>query len=155
MENRYYNEAFDIDNTADELFVQARNGYYDDNPAALDYIRNILNAEHKDDKAKLVDYMRSAVDEKDDSFSVSQMKLDMINGCGIEEVDVGTADNAIMMNITYDDESVAISLLTDTQSGGIHMSRDDFFGMTQDDFTKVINGAYFYSMEDIETEQER
>lgn len=155
--NRYYEPSLDLDGTAEELYVQARNGYIE-NPEALHRISEILSAEGESDKAERVSYMEERENEDTSLYSVAQMKLDFMDGQygGIDDVAIAEGLN---LTVVSERDTVLVSLTRFEQeenedvlsTGAASMSLDEFKKMTRADFERFVNEVNAYNM----VEQER
>lgn len=115
----------DLDGTADELFIMARNGYIED-IEQLEAIRDILGnpVEGKEDKARLVSYMvereRNDQDPNVDTslYNIGQMKMDFLDG--ISEIDELEIEDGLYLTIVPDRDDVLMSLscYRDGEEGG-------------------------------------
>lgn len=156
MENKYYEPALDLDGTADELFVQARNGYIDD-PVALDYLVEILNREGKAESAQYVGFIAEREREDDpQSYSLAQMKIDAADGLFELADDVSLReDGSLKLSVAHDARTETIQItLVETQDNGKEyigvntISTGDFYGMTGDQFNHQIGETLNYGMQE-------
>lgn len=157
--NRYYEPDLDLDGTAEELFVQARNGYIE-NPDALHRLAEILEQENRAEEAERVRYMEEREREEDtDFYSVAQMKLDFMDGIGgIDDVAI---EDGLNLSVMYEpsNDNVVVSLSRMEQdgnedvlsTGAASMTLDEFKQMSRADFERFVGEVNFYNM----VEQER
>lgn len=157
--NRYYEPDLDLDGTAEELFVQARNGYIE-NPDALHRLAEILEQESRAEEAERVRYMEEREREEDtDLYSVAQMKLDFMDGIGgIDDVAI---EDGLNLSVMYEpsNNNVVVSLSRMEQdgnedvlsTGAASMTLDEFKQMSRADFERFVGEVNAYNME----EQER
>ena len=69
---RYYEPELDLDGTADEIFIQARNGYIKSSEV-LGRIQEILTAENKMEEAQYVGILKEIAEEDGtESYSLAQ-----------------------------------------------------------------------------------
>ena len=150
--NHYYYPEFDLDGTADELFVQARNGYIE-SPEALAQVQEILSnpAEKKTEQAFYVGILKEIAEDKGDQpYVFAQMKKDILDGVHPEEVSL--RDGLTLEVLRDGNDSVVIDLrdysAEDDASfvGGHSMSQDEFLKMTAQEFTETVNSIYAYNM---------
>jgi len=166
MPNRYYEPELEIDGTADELFIQARNNYVED-PEALHRISEILDQEGKTEEAERVRYMEQREREDREPYSVGQMKLDFMDGLhgGVDDVEIS---DGLRMTVTYEkrDDTVVISLdrMDSTEeadvrySGANSIPLSEFKTFTKKDFDSFVGQTLAYNMlevERVEKERER
>lgn len=157
--NRYYEPDLDLDGTAEELFVQARNGYIE-NPDALHRLVEILEQENRAEEAERVRYMEEREREEDtDLYSVAQMKLDFMDGIGgIDDVAI---EDGLNLSVMYEpsNDNVVVSLSRMEQdgnedvlsTGAASMTLDEFKQMSRADFERFVGEVNAYNM----VEQER
>lgn len=151
MVNQYYDKDLDIDGSADELFIQARNGYIS-NIDALRKIEEILRGENKYEQAEYVGILREI-----EEFSQSgknpmfpQFKKDILDGCGSEEVRLR---DGLSLNVLNDRGEIAISLQeapTDDfpcgRCGGSSIPVERFMKLNAKEFDELVNSLYAYGM---------
>ena len=154
---RMYDERLGEEyHTADDWFVQARNGYIDA-PVVLDAIKDLLNgeADRSDDEAfkamrreqaERVGYMaareRAEVAPEIDTshYNVEQMKLDFMDGIGgIDEAEIA---DGVYLSATFERQNgvvlISIRDCSDPDrgdgTGAVAIPLPDFKGMNQKDF---------------------
>lgn len=158
MPNRYYEPQFEIDGTAEELFVQARNGYIE-NPDALHRISEILTLENMTEEAERVGYMEEREREDGNNlYSVAQMKLDMLDGHGgIDDVAIADGVNlTVMYEPNNDTVAWQVSQIAEEGNEEVYseasnsISFDEFKAMSQQDFERIVNETMYYNMNEIE-----
>jgi len=155
-ENHYYEPAFDFNNTADELYIQARNNYIE-NPDALHRLKEILTQEGKSEAAERVGYMEEREKEDTSLFSVAQMKVDFMDNCGgIDEVAIS---DSVFLTVTFEprDNMVIVSLIqiqdddeTIYLTGASTIPFEKFKLMSRVDFDRFVGEILFYSMNELE-----
>ncbi|BAL01902.1 hypothetical protein OBV_p-00470 (plasmid) [Oscillibacter valericigenes Sjm18-20] len=160
--NRYYEPELQIDGTAEELFLQARNGYMN-NPQALDRLKEILDAENRIDEAQRVGFMADREREAGDfSYSVAAMKLDALDG--IYELADGVKirdDGSLRLSVTHENGQIAIFLAAygdgdEPDRTGVNTISDaEFLAMSRADFERFVNETFAYSMQEVERDTER
>lgn len=148
------------DLTANDWFVQARNGY-EDNPAVLDAIKDLLNgeADRSDDEAfkamrheqaERVGYMaareRAEADQGIDTslYNVEQMKLDFMDGIGgIDEAEI--SDGVYLSAIIEMGDGMVLVSVRDCSdpdrgysTGATAIPFADFKSMNQKDFDCIV-----------------
>lgn len=147
---RYYEPELDLDGTADELFIQARNGYID-NPEALHRVAEILTLEGKTEKAERVRFMEEREKEDDALYSVAGMKLDFMDGLngGCDEVQI---QDGLYLTVMFEpsNQTVCVSLRhiddEDSSIGSTALSLEDFKKMSRKDFELLTGQIFYYNM---------
>jgi len=145
MENRYYKPEWDLDGTADELFIQARNNYIDD-AEALKCIAEILIQEGKTDKAKYVTLLQKMAENEDIEYPVYRYQKDILDGCGSEEVTWGDTDIVISV---MEDRGEVLIVMTDNDEntqGGAMFPTERFMEFEQKDFEEALGAIRYYNM---------
>ena len=158
--NRYYYPDLDLDGTADELFVQARNGYIED-PAALAQLQEILSnpVEQKTEQAFYVGVLKEIAEDKGDQpYVFAQMKKDILDGVQPEEVSL-RAGVPMELEVRREAENVLIALTaTDIEAsaiGATSVTVDQFLNMSAEDFERTVNEVYAHNMAKVEREPDR
>lgn len=167
METRYYEPELDLDGTAEELFIQARNNYID-NPEALAKISEILSTEadlaekkgldatERRTQATLVNFMKEREEEVEKDFSVSHMKIDFMNGgCGggLDEYALNEERN-LFLSIMFEpsDNFVIVSLRTikdedePDEVGAVRIPLEEFKTFSRRRLDVLIGEILNYSM---------
>lgn len=150
METRYYEPNFDLDGTADELFIQARNGYIS-NPEALHRVAEILTLEGKAEKSERVGYLEEREKEDGSLYSVAGMKLDFMDGVngGCDEVQI---EDGLYLSVMFEPSNsmVCVSLRhidgEDYSVGTTALSLNDFKKMSRKDFEHLTGQIFYYNM---------
>jgi len=155
-ENHYYEPIFDFNNTADELYIQARNNYIE-NPDALHRLKEILTQEGKSEAAERVGYMEEREKEDTSLFSVAQMKVDFMDNCGgIDEVAIS---DSVFLTVTFEprDNMVIVSLIqiqdddeTIYLTGASTIPFEKFKLMSRAGFDRFVGEILFYGMNELE-----
>lgn len=150
--NHYYYPDLDLNGTAEELFIQARNGYIED-PAALAQLQEILSnpVEQKADQAFYVGILKEIAEDKGEQpYVFAQIKKDILDG--VHPGEVSLRDGLTLVVLRDGNDSVVIDLrdysAEDDASfvGGHSMSQDEFLKMTAQEFTETVNSIYAYNM---------
>lgn len=146
---QYYEPNLGLSGTADELFIQARNGYID-SVEALGKLQEILSnpVENKADKAFYVGVLKEIAETTGkDGQIYAQMKKDILDGVNPEEV---TLREGLTLEVFKDRDEVVISLqeITDEafSMGGLTLPASEFLAMNAKEISTVVNEAYFYTM---------
>ena len=150
METRYYEPNLDLDGTADELFIQARNGYIS-SPEALHRVAEFLTLEDKTDKAERVRFMEEREKEDGSQYSVAGMKLDFMDGVngGCDEVQI---EKGLYLSVMFEPSNsmVCVSLRhtdgEDNSVGSATLSLDEFKKMSRADFESLTGQIFYYNM---------
>jgi len=153
----YYHEAaLDLDGTADELYIQARNNYIE-NPDALHRLKEILTQEGKSEAAERVGYMEEREREDTSLFSIAQMKVDFMDNCGgIDEVAIS---DSVFLTVTFEprDNMVIVSLIqiqdddeTIYLTGASTIPFEKFKLMSRAGFDRFVGEILFYGMNELE-----
>lgn len=150
METRYYEPNFDLDGTADELFIQARNGYIS-NPEALHRVAEILTLEGKAEKSERVGYLEEREKEDGSLYSVAGMKLDFMDGVngGCDEVQI---EDGLYLTVMFEPshQTVCVTLRhidgEDVSVGTTALSLNDFKKMSRKDFEHLTGQIFYYNM---------
>lgn len=157
MTNRYYNGQYDFDGTLAELYTQVRNGYIMDKNA-IECICDIAVMEKnmksnpytsvsEEMLTRLPIYLERA-NEADCKYQLGQYKLDILDGCGIEEK---LADNEnITLTLQKEQDKVLLCLEEITEdgyyTGANAVSVNDFINLEYKDFEKFVDETYAYGM---------
>ncbi|MGN0414453.1 MAG: hypothetical protein ACI4FX_03050 [Agathobacter sp.] len=150
METRYFEKKLDLDGTADELFIQARNGYISE-PEALHRVAEILTLEGKSDKAERVGYMEEREKEDGSLYSVAGMKLDFMDGVsgGCDEVQI---EEGLYLSVMFEpcNQTVCVSLRyidgEDISVVSRPLTLNEFKRMSREDFDRLVNYIYYYNL---------
>ena len=149
----YYIPEFDFNDTADQLFVQARNGYIESAPA-LQKLEEILRSpwEGKTDKANYVHVLLEyAEDDGKDPWILARFKKDILDGCGSEDVMIG---DTYTLSVVNDRGHVIASVLEAPseefpygRTGAAAVDTDAFMAYTAEDFRNLVNSVIYYQMD--------
>lgn len=156
MPNHYYEPDLGLSGTADELFIQARNGYIE-NPEALAKLQEILSnpVEQKTEQAFYVGILKEIAEDKGEQpYVFAQMKKDILDGVNPEEVQLR---EGLTLEVMRYRDSIVIDLREDTAersaTGGFAASVDRFLNMNAQDFERAINEVYAHNMVEQEREE--
>lgn len=170
IENQYYRPQYNLDGTADDLFIQARNGYITD-PDALREIQNILCMEKAFKKAEYVGYLADQIEEEQSfdcsRYSLNQLKIDFLNKTG--GLDSVTLEDGTSLYISSDFQSDVIISLSKTvheedelvtYENSITLDFQDFYKLSRQSFDLLLNSIHFYMQETdrepaMETQEDR
>lgn len=153
-EAKYYEPMLNFDGTAEELFIQARNGYIED-PGALHQIGKYLVQEGKTNEAERVGYMEERQREDISLYSIAQMKLDFMDGyCkGIEDVAIS---DTTFLSVAFEsrDNIIIVSISQVIQdgeediyfNGASTIPFDKFKNMSRADFERFVGEINAYCM---------
>lgn len=169
MENRYYEKELDLNGTAEELYIQARNNYIENHEAlkkiyeiligeAIMSERKGLDATELRTKAEKVKFMELRERDTCSDFSIDQMKIDFMNGgCGggLDDFSIRD-DNSLKLSVFFEphNSSVQISLNEITEegysTGATSLPLDEFKKCSRKDFDNVVNQIYALAMQPAE-----
>lgn len=164
---RYYEPELDLDGTADEIFIQARNGYIKSSEV-LGRIQEILTAENKMEKVQYVGILKEIAEEDGtESYSLGTMKKDCLDGMYELIGDAPINDDGTLLLSVYNDLDALIGLLprntiivslieenNDSISHGVgSLSKEEFLRMTPKEFDGFVGQVYGLNM--VKTEKER
>lgn len=159
--NRYYEPELDLDGTAEEFYIQARNNYIE-NPDILHRISEILSQEGRMEEAERVSFMEERERELNtELYSVAQMKLDFMDGNmggGVDDIEIGEGHN-LTVQFEPHDSTVIVALRSEWQdgdelvlsTGASSIPLNEFKQMSRADFERFVGEVNAYSM----IEQER
>lgn len=157
MPNRYYEPELDLNGTADELFVQARNGYIE-SPEALAKVQEILSNpdEQKTEQAFYVGVLREIAENEGNDYQVyAQMKKDILDDVQPEEV---ALRDGLTLEVRKEQDNVLIAL---TESGADREATgasavpvEQFLAMSAHDISVFVGEVYAYNMVEAEREEE-
>lgn len=144
---RYYYPELDLDGTADELFVQARNGYIEE-PEALAKVQEILSnaVEKKYDKAFYIGVLKEiAEDDGQKSYVFAQMKKDILDGVNPEEVQ---RPDGLVIEVRRERDEVLIALHDYERDavGAASVSVEKFLFMSAKEFEEEIHAIYYFDL---------
>lgn len=159
-ERKYYIPEYDINGTADELFIEASDFYDTCSVEKLEMIAKILNDEaiqngdsSFSEKAILVQAIADceSVDKSTlecPNLNIAQMKVDLLRYDNIFDIDdIGFNDDGnLHLTVMVDRGDVAIYFRGEVESGktittlenSLSVPKDDFLAMSQKDFDRTI-----------------
>lgn len=149
MEKKYFNENLDIDGTAEELYIQARNGYLD-REDTLEKVADILYGEGLDEKGDAVMAFREELDDQPGEIPFGRIKADIHRdyvGFIVNEEPFG--DDAVMY-VSYDDRKDDVIVWLEgrgnyPRGNSFAMTRSKFESLSRKDFERECNEAWFYA----------
>lgn len=164
----YYIPELDINGSAEELFIEVRNGYCDNQPDKIAKIAELIENEAKvnndTDLAKKAVIVRAAhelaVSDKTNPLNVAQMKYDILVNDGIFDVDGVPLDDSgnVVLTVSCDRDNVVFSaydVYTDgneqvTATGGFSVPKEKFLQYTQKDFDATVGSILCNNMIEME-----
>lgn len=157
-ENHYYNKELNIDGTADELYIEVRNGYRED-IEEIDKISEILLGEGKTDKAMYCLFEIESIRNKQNNeyFNFAAVKQDYLlnkmdnpdnNYPRFYKDDIDLGDNIFGTIEKTPEGSIAFYIQNNDDSRVNYMTMPEkaFLDMTEDDIKRKINELLFYSI---------
>ena len=146
------------DASPEELYEEVLLGYVTDR-GELETIKEILQLNHWDDQAKIVQYFIDEIDEEKqygNNYNISRMKIDIAQGyknAGFKDVGWGEVNWGLDC---YVDGDYVIIILTDPEtwvSDGDRVPISEFMNMTRDDFDTWVGQLRFYGNFESEDEE--
>lgn len=157
-ENRYYEPELDLDGTAEELFIQARNGYIE-SPEALAKLQEILSnaVENKTEEAFYVGVLKEIAETEGTEYHpYAVAKKDILDDVNPE--DISERDGlTVEIRKEQDNVLVAVSEFTEEReaTGATAIPVEQFVNMTAQDISRTVNEVYAYNMVEQEREEDR
>lgn len=157
-ENRYYEPELDLDGTAEELFIQARNGYIE-SPEALAKLQEILSSavENKTEEAFYVGVLKEIAETEGTEYHpYAVAKKDILDDVNPE--DISERDGlTVEIRKEQDNVLVAVSEFTEEReaTGATAIPVEQFVNMTAQDISRTVNEVYAYNMVEQEREEDR
>lgn len=168
FENKYYIPELDINGTAEELFIEVRNGYCDKQPEKIakiaELIENEAQVNHDSELTHKAEIVRAAHEVAtsdvsglaDKRMNVAQMKYDLLTNDNIYDIDEVPLDDLgdTTASVKYENDTVLISV-SDTYKdgndtvyaqGASSYTREEFLNFSQTDFNAAIGSIIAYSM---------
>ena len=148
MEKHYYDEALDLDGTADELFNQTR---YIESHEAMRKIETWLREEGKLEKARAVAAYDERLDDLEDDIPFGGMKSDICDGYkGViaDDVVYGESDEGPIIfsaELDRDEEFITFWVHSEKSIGTFKLEVQKFMDMSRKDFISQVNAAWFYA----------
>lgn len=167
-ENKYYIPELDINGTAEELFIEVRNGYCDKQPEKIakiaELIENEAQVNHDSELTHKAEIVRAAHEVAtadasglaDKRMNVAQMKYDLLTNDSIYDINEVPLDDlgGTTASVKYENDTVLISV-SDTYKdgndtvyaqGASSYTREEFLNFSQTDFNAAIGSIIAYSM---------
>lgn len=168
FENKYYIPELDINGTAEELFIEVRNGYCDKQPEKIakiaELIENEAQVNHDSELTHKAEIVRAAHEVAtadvsglaDKRMNVAQMKYDLLTNDSIYDINEVPLDDlgGTTASVKYENDTVLISV-SDTYKdgndtvyaqGASSYTREEFLNFSQTDFNAAIGSIIAYSM---------
>lgn len=168
FENKYYIPELDINGTAEELFIEVRNGYCDKQPEKIakiaELIENEAQVNHDSELTHKAEIVRAAHEVAtsdvsglaDKRMNVAQMKYDLLTNDNIYDIDEVPLDDlgGTTASVKYENDTVIISV-SDTYKdgndtvyaqGASSYTREELLNFSQTDFNAAIGSIITYNM---------
>ena len=153
METTYVFKDLDLEGTAEELFIQARNNYIED-PKALEKIIEILKQENMTDKAEYVGFIKEAIEAPEHPVKIGQVKRDYADYKGTKGSETITwfekNDCKTDVSCIFESEDVIVSLEAfiegERSTGSASFPWNRFKEFSQEEFECVLNSIYNYNL---------
>lgn len=157
-ENRYYEPELDLDGTAEELFIQARNGYIE-SPEALAKLQEILSSavENKTEEAFYVGVLKEIAETEGTEYHpYAVAKKDILDNVNPEDI---SERDGLTVEIRKEQDNVLIAVSEFTEereaTGATAIPVEQFVNMTAQDISRTVNEVYAYNMVEQEREEDR
>lgn len=157
-ENRYYEPELDLDGTAEELFIQARNGYIE-SPEALAKLQEILSSavENKTEEAFYVGVLKEIAETEGTEYHpYAVAKKDILDDVNPEDI---SERDGLTVEIRKEQDNVLIAVSEFTEereaTGATAITVEQFVNMTAQDISRTVNEVYAYNMVEQEREEDR
>lgn len=157
-ENRYYEPELDLDGTAEELFIQARNGYIE-SPEALAKLQEILSSavENKTEEAFYVGVLKEIAETEGTEYHpYAVAKKDILDDVNPEDI---CERDGLTVEIRKEQDNVLIAVSEFTEereaTGATAIPVEQFVNMTAQDISRTVNEVYAYNMVEQEREEDR
>ena len=157
-ENRYYESELDLDGTAEELFIQARNGYIE-SPEALAKLQEILSnaVENKTEEAFYVGVLKEIAETEGTEYHpYAVAKKDILDDVNPEDI---SKRDGLTVEIRKEQDNVLIAVSEFTEereaTGATAIPVEQFVNMTAQDISRTVNEVYAYNMVEQEREEDR
>lgn len=157
-ENRYYEPELDLDGTAEELFIQARNGYIE-SPEALAKLQEILSSavENKTEEAFYVGVLKEIAETEGTEYHpYAVAKKDILDDVNPEDI---SERDGLTVEIRKEQDNVLIAVSEFTEereaTGATAIPVEQFVNMTAQDISRTVNEVYTYNMVEQEREEDR
>ena len=161
--NRYHLEAFGLNGTAQDLWLEARNGYVEDYNA-LNGIAYILHQEGMELEARNVEFIAErALENSNAPYSLAQMKIDALGGVYQLVDDVRLDEdgpNDLRLSVFQENGQVIVSLREYAEGGAVSegantISNEELFKMTTAEFSSFVGQVYALNINEIEPAREQ
>lgn len=157
-ENRYYEPELELDGTAEELFIQARNGYIE-SPEALAKLQEILSSavENKTEEAFYVGVLKEIAETEGTEYHpYAVAKKDILDDVNPEDI---SERDGLTVEIRKEQDNVLIAVSEFTEereaTGATAIPVEQFVNMTAQDISRTVNEVYAYNMVEQEREEDR
>lgn len=157
-ENRYYEPELDLDGTAEELFIQARNGYIE-SPEALAKLQEILSSavENKTEEAFYVGVLKEIAETEGTEYHpYAVAKKDILDDVNPEDI---SERDGLTVEIRKEQDNVLIAVSEFTEereaTGATAIPVEQFVNMTAQDISRTVNEVYAYNMVEQEREEDK
>ena len=157
-ENRYYEPELDLDGTAEELFIQARNGYIE-SPEALAKLQEILSSavENKTEEAFYVGVLKEIAETEGTEYHpYAVAKKDILDDVNPEDI---SERDGLTVEIRKEQDNVLIAVSEFTEereaTGATAIPVEQFVTMTAQDISRTVNEVYAYNMVEQERKEDR
>lgn len=157
-ENRYYEPELDLDGTAEELFIQARNGYIE-SPEALAKLQEILSnaVENKTEEAFYVGVLKEIAETEGTEYHpYAVAKKDILDDVNPEDI---SERDGLTVEIRKEQDNILIAVSEFTEereaTGATAIPVEQFVNMTAQDISRTVNEVYAYNMVEQEREEDR
>lgn len=157
-ENRYYEPELDLDGTAEELFIQARNGYIE-SPEALAKLQEILSSavENKTEEEFYVGVLKEIAETEGTEYHpYAVAKKDILDDVNPEDI---SERDGLTVEIRKEQDNVLIAVSEFTEereaTGATAIPVEQFVNMTAQDISRTVNEVYAYNMVEQEREEDR
>lgn len=157
-ENRYYEPELNLDGTAEELFIQARNGYIE-SPEALAKLQEILSSavENKTEEAFYVGVLKEIAETEGTEYHpYAVAKKDILDDVNPEDI---SERDGLTVEIRKEQDNVLIAVSEFTEereaTGATAIPVEQFVNMTAQDISRTVNEVYAYNMVEQEREEDR
>ena len=159
---RYHLEAFGLDGTAQDLWLEARNGYVE-NYNALNGIAYILHQEGMDMEARHTEFLAEQTLENPNApYSLAQLKIDALGGVYqlVDDVQINEdGSNDLRLSVYQENGQVIVSLREFAEDGAVNegasvITNEELFAMTSAQFSSFVGQVYALNMVEIEPARE-
>ncbi len=157
MKMTYVFKDLDLEGTAEELFIQARNNYIEE-PKALEKIIEILKQENMTDKAEYVRFIKEAIEAPEHPVKIGQIKRDYADYKGTKGSETITwyekYDRKVDVSCIFELGNVIVSLEAYLEgkyaTGSASFPWNRFKDFSQKEFESALNSIYYHNLELVE-----